>query len=396
MMDAGLEEAGALGTAGAAASVLDGPGEPRGGHGGACLNCGAALAGPFCSACGQKAHVHRSVLHAIEEFVHGVVHFDSRFWNTLPLLIFRPGKLTRDYVLGKRARYIPPVAVFLLTVFSMFLLFAFLPAPGLDLANQALTNTQAATAEAEIRKQGKDVGAEIAKLESTLAANPDDAAAKTRLAALAATQELLKAGATGVKASVASDKAGETAGGASGKAVAGKVAPGDVVVENNLYDVMRRAAVSEDTTFNFEDPSLEKKVRTALANPEFVAYKMKQKGYKLSFLLVPLSLPWLILMFAWKCDVKVYDHVVFLLYSISFMSMIAMIASLLMLGGINSGPAFGFLVMGVPVLHMFAQLKEGYALSWFSASWRTFALATAAVATLAIYIVGIALLGLLD
>lgn len=388
MMDAGLEEVGALGTAGAAASVLDGPGSPRGAPGGACLNCGAALAGAFCSACGQKAHVHRSVLHAVEEFVHGILHFDSRFWHTLPLLIFRPGKLTRDYVQGRRARYIPPVAVFLLTVFSMFLLFAFLPTPGMDLANQALSNTQAADAQVEIRKQGEELGAEIAKLEATLATNPDDAEAKTRMAALVATQTLLKAGATGVKAS-ASDKT-------VGKPGAATQKPGDVVVESNLYDAMRRAAASQDTTFDVGDPSLEKKLRAAFANPEFVAYKMKQKGYKLSFLLVPLSLPWLILMFAWKRDVKVYDHVVFLLYSISFMSMIAMIASLLMLGGINSGPAFGFLVLGVPVLHMFAQLKEGYALSWFSASWRTFALATAAVATLAIYVAGIALLGLLD
>lgn len=382
-MDSGLEDVGALGTAAAAASALDGPGAARAGDETACLNCGEALAGRYCSQCGQKAHLHRSVMHAVEEFLHGIVHFDSRFWNTLPLLIFRPGKLTRDYVMGKRARYIAPVAVFLLTVFSMFLLFAFLPAPGLNLANQALTNTQKAEAQAEIRKQRAGIDKEVADLEAVLVANPADVPAKTRLAGLKATQSLLKAGEAEVK------------GGAEASTGPG-LKPGDVTVEGNLYDAMRRAAASEGTTFDVGDPGMEKKLRTAFSNPEFVAYKMKQKGYKLSFLLVPLSLPWLILMFAWKRNVKVYDHVVFLLYSISFMSMIAMIAALLMLAGINSGPAFGFLVLGVPVLHMFAQLKEGYALSWFSASWRTFALATAAIATLAIYIAGIALLGLLD
>lgn len=370
-MDSGLEEAGALGTAAAAASVVAGPGLAGDGHETHCLNCGTELSGPFCSACGQKAHLHRSVIHAAEEFLHGVVHFDSRFWNTLPLLVFRPGKLTRDYVMGKRARYIPPVAVFLLTIFSMFLLFAFLPTPALDMANAALSNTQKAEAEAEIRRQRGELEKEIAGLEAALAANPGDTQAKSRLTILKATHAALEKGEAQVQS-------------------------GGEATEGNLYDMMRRAAASEDTKFDVGDPGMERKLRAALANPEFVAYKMKQKGYKLSFLLVPLSLPWLMLMFAWKRNVKTYDHVVFLLYSISFMSMLGMAALLLSLAGVGGGTVLGFLLFAVPVAHMFAQLKEGYALGWFSAAWRTMALATAAVTTLAIYVVGIALLGLLD
>lgn len=370
-MDSGLEEVGALATAGAAASVLAGSGAGTEGDETHCLNCETELSGRFCSACGQKAHLHRSVLHAVEEFLHGVVHFDSRFWNTLPLLIFRPGKLTRDYVMGKRARYIPPVAVFLLTIFSMFLLFAFLPTPGLEMANQALTNTQKAEATAELQRQQAQVNKGIAEAEAALAANPDDAKANSQLTALKATRSMLNTGVRGVQQN-------------------------DIVVEGNLFDAMRRAAASKDTSFDVGDPSLEKKLRTAFANPEFVAYKMKQKGYKLSFLLVPLSLPWLILMFAWKRNVKTYDHVVFLLYSISFMSMLGMIAAILMVAGVSGGPLLGLVLFGIPLAHMFVQLKEGYALGWFSAAWRTMALATAAIATLLIYIGGIALLGLLD
>lgn len=283
------------------------------GQGGLCLNCGAALAGPYCSACGQKAHLHRSVLHAAEEFLHGILHFDSRLWTTLPLLALRPGKLTRDYVMGRRARYIAPVAVFLLTIFAMFLLFAFLPAPGVEVARDA-----------SAAKQGE-------------AARPSD-----------------------------------------------------------LYEAMRRAAASDRTAFDVGDPGMEKKLRAALANPEFVAYKIKQKGYKLSFLLVPLSLPWLMLMFAGRRDVKAYDHVVFLLYSISFMSMLVMIASALAILRAGNSFLFGLLLIWIPLAHMFAQLKEGYALGWFGAAWRTVALAAAAVATLAIYVAGIALLGLMD
>ena len=375
-MGGGLEEAGALGMAAATAQAIDGPGAGGSvnaeGHEDRCLNCEAALAGPYCAACGQKAHLHRSLLHAVEEFLHGIVHFDSRFWNTLPLLVFRPGKLTRDYVMGKRARYIAPVAVFLLTVFTMFLLFAFLPAPGMDMANTALSNSQKAVAEAEIRDEISAVDKRIAEAEAALAASPGDKKAASRLLELKATRTLLEKG----EAQVKNDEA----------------APGG----DSLYDVMRRAAASKETNFDVGDPSMEKKLRTAFANPEFVAYKMKQKGYKLSFLLVPLSLPWLMLMFAWKRGVKTYDHVVFLLYSISFMSMLAMIASLLAAAGVGSGFVYGLLLVFIPLAHMFLQLKEGYALGWFSAAWRTFALAITAIITLAIYVVGIALLGLLD
>lgn len=371
-MDTGLEEAGALGTAGMAATVVDARGHSEDGHETHCLNCGAALSGPYCSACGQKAHLHRSVLHAVEEFLHGIVHFDSRFWNTLPLLIFRPGKLTRDYVMGRRVRYIAPVAVFLLTIFTMFLLFAFLPTPGLDMANGALSNTQRAVAEAEIRDEIAATDKRIAEAEAALAADPGDRKASARLSELQTTRAVLARGEAEVK-------------GATGEAKGG-----------TLYDAMRRAAASKDTSFDVGDPNMEKKLRAAFANPEFVAYKMKQKGYKLSFLLVPMSLPWLMLMFAWKRGVKTYDHVVFLLYSISFMSMLAMIASLLAAAGLGNSFLYGALFIWIPLAHMFAQLKEGYALGWFSAAWRTFALAIAAIITLAFYVVGIALLGLLD
>ena len=74
-----------------------------------CANCGAHLTGTFCTGCGQKAHVHRSLLHVGEEFLHGITHFDGKAWTTLPMLLFRPGKLTRDYIEGKRARHVAPV-----------------------------------------------------------------------------------------------------------------------------------------------------------------------------------------------------------------------------------------------------------------------------------------------
>ena len=93
--------------------AVDAPSGSAGKHhneliGTACKNCGAILTGDYCHACGQSAHVHRSFLHVLEEVVHGITHFDSKTWRSLPMLIFRPGTMTRNYVMGHRSRYVPP------------------------------------------------------------------------------------------------------------------------------------------------------------------------------------------------------------------------------------------------------------------------------------------------
>ena len=85
-----------------------------------CLNCGAALAGPYCHECGQHAHVHRTLSAFFHDFLHGVLHFEGKIWRTLPLLVWKPGELTRGYIDGQRARFVSPVALFLFTVFLTF------------------------------------------------------------------------------------------------------------------------------------------------------------------------------------------------------------------------------------------------------------------------------------
>src|SRR3954463_5975819 len=102
--------------------------EPTAGESGAdghtheknCLSCGTRLAGPFCSACGQRAHVHRSVRGFMQDFLQGMLNFEGKFWHTLPMLAWRPGEMTRRYIAGERARFISPIALYLFTVFAMF------------------------------------------------------------------------------------------------------------------------------------------------------------------------------------------------------------------------------------------------------------------------------------
>ncbi|WP_448586785.1 hypothetical protein [Thermaurantiacus sp.] len=87
---------------------------------------------------------------------------------------------------------------------------------------------------------------------------------------------------------------------------------------------------------------------------------------------------------------------VFVLYSMSFMSLLVIVAALLAMAGVTAGWVYGLLLLGYPLVHMFLQLKGAYALSTGGAMWRTVFLAAAAVATLSLYAAIVLLLGLID
>jgi hypothetical protein len=96
-------------------------------HPTACLNCGTKLIGSHCHACGQAGHVHRTAGAIMHDIAHGVFHFEGKAWHTFPMLVLRPGELTRRYIDGERARFVSPLAIFLFTVFLMFAIVANLP-----------------------------------------------------------------------------------------------------------------------------------------------------------------------------------------------------------------------------------------------------------------------------
>ncbi len=86
-----------------------------------CPNCGTALAGPWCYACGQKGEeFHRSIWRLVAEALEGLTHFDGRLWTTLPRLVARPAKLTRDFLDGHRAPQVPPFRMFLVVLLIVF------------------------------------------------------------------------------------------------------------------------------------------------------------------------------------------------------------------------------------------------------------------------------------
>ena len=79
-----------------------------------CLNCGAALHGSFCSACGQRSvPPDPTVAEVAGDAWQELSGYDGRIAATIRGLL-RPGYLTREYVAGRRASYLSPVRLYLI------------------------------------------------------------------------------------------------------------------------------------------------------------------------------------------------------------------------------------------------------------------------------------------
>jgi hypothetical protein len=93
----------------------------------ACSNCGETLQPRFayCPACGQQTG-RRIVPFATlaKEFVEDYFSFDSKILRSLYPLLLRPGFLTNEFLRGRRARYIPPLRMYLTISLLAFLLLA--------------------------------------------------------------------------------------------------------------------------------------------------------------------------------------------------------------------------------------------------------------------------------
>jgi len=80
----------------------------------ACMNCGQALSGAYCSACGQESRIQTpTVGEFVREFVQDQMALEGKLLRTLKLLVTRPGELTLDYISGRRQCYIRPLRLYL-------------------------------------------------------------------------------------------------------------------------------------------------------------------------------------------------------------------------------------------------------------------------------------------
>jgi hypothetical protein len=365
-MSGEIEAAGAAVTAGMAAGAIERGDAGKEGHGGPCANCGTSVTGRFCAACGQPAHVHRTLHHMAEELFHGLLHFDTKGWRTLPMLFFRPGTLTHQYIHGKRARFVSPVAMFLFSVFLMFFAFAFAPSSG---------DRESASAEAPVVLNEISVKAE--DLNGSPALNdfppPGPIAREMLSRLLARANARIKAlEAAGDKNALDDARVNKSIleGALAGEYVLISDGKGDFGVE----DAARAPALlsrvvsgmnetSDGPKISTGNEKLDKKIKAKLSNPQLLFYKFQNNAYKFSFLLIPLSLPFLALLFFWKRGVTLYDHAVYVIYSLAFVSLLFVLISLTArLPEAWAGPILQGLALAIPV-HMFFQLKGAYQLS---------------------------------
>lgn len=89
--------------------------------GAVCGNCTTPLEGPYCYRCGQPIKgLIRPLSGWVADFFDSVFDYDGRLPRTLVPLLFRPGFLTREYIAGRRVRYVTPVRLFLFLTIALF------------------------------------------------------------------------------------------------------------------------------------------------------------------------------------------------------------------------------------------------------------------------------------
>lgn len=87
-----------------------------------CANCGAAMHGAYCYACGQpRKGAIRPLSGIVADFVDTVFSLDARTWRTLWPLYFKPGFLSNEYFAGRRVRYVTPLRLYFFLSIVAFL-----------------------------------------------------------------------------------------------------------------------------------------------------------------------------------------------------------------------------------------------------------------------------------
>jgi hypothetical protein len=315
---------------------------------GNCANCSTQFTGHYCPECGQKAHVHRSLAAIGHDIMHGVLHLDGKLWDTLPLLAVKPGDLTRRYIAGERAKFVSPMAMFLFTIFAMFAVFQMV---GIS-APTDLNSNMFSIGEGEDSVFAKNIRQQIAAREQERADLPEGDPRRIEI------DNELK----GLEA----------------------VRGGDPI------------GVGDTDQVNFKITGIKALDEGVLAkwkkNPSLMLYKLQSNSYKFSWLLIPLSVPFLWLMFAWRRQFKAYDHAIFVTYSLSFMSLLFIVMSVISVIPGGAGWAAMLFFIAAP-LHLYKQLRYAYSLTRFSAVWRFCVLFVCIQIVLVLFLQALLLLG---
>ena len=141
-----------------------------------CLNCGAHLRGQYCGTCGQRGSSRLiSLWELLRDAFGDLLELDSRLWRTLVPLVIKPGKLTHDYLQGRRVRYMPPFRMYLVLSLLFFLVAFFDPRESLGIFYEPQTAEEEAAREQEEKARMADEARRDLVAEGIIAVSPEEA-----------------------------------------------------------------------------------------------------------------------------------------------------------------------------------------------------------------------------
>ena len=282
-----------------------------------CANCHTALAGPWCYACGQRgAQYHRSIWRLGLEALEGITDLDGRLWKTLPRLIARPGKLTREYLDGHRAAQVPPLRVFLIVLLIVFF------AGGLSVSRSANDFNLLSPKNDKLNAMSDKDRAAFSNTMSHIG----DSNSKVNISVLG------------------SDK------------------------ENMFWKAQ---------------------LKRALANPQNFFQEIQEWGPKVAVLMLPIAALMLSLLFVFKKDTFVFDHLIFSMHSLSFQGLLL---SGVFLAGIWLD-GVGWALWLAPT-HLFVHMRGTYRSSIFGTLLRMFVLFIGSSVAFGLLVAALFLIGL--
>lgn len=146
-----------------------------------CLNCYHPLdiSDEYCPNCSQLNSTKKlSFNDFFNEFFAGIFAYDSRFYRTLRVLLFKPGEISKDYIQGKRVRYANPYRFYLSASIIFFLLWSITPQvePGIEIDREATKQQQIETDSllAAAREENPGLGTILADMDTVQNGTPTD------------------------------------------------------------------------------------------------------------------------------------------------------------------------------------------------------------------------------
>lgn len=365
-------EAAGLASAGGLSNGVHHPVE----KGAPCRNCGMRVEERFCTNCGQLgADFHRPIWDLVTSSIGDMFALDGRLWRTLPALMLRPGRMTRDYIDGKRARFVPPFRLFLLTsvIFFLTVFWTLEHQPWLKefrFSPEAAPSGNFVIAGDTAFNIGLNTDAEAATLRTQLAAEDLSAEERARLES----------------ALEAAEQTGSLAGFVLPDGSIDRERLRQSVIESNPGMTPGELATTQAAV---------ERMANFYENQERFGERMKEWAPRFTLLFLPIFSLLLALSYVWHRKRFLYDHVI---TGLHFQTYVYVLLTLLIAVSTAIPPAAPFAAGGAFVaifVYLLRMLRVTYDTGYVMAFFRTWFLLTAAMIVLSLLAIGLVVLSFL-